>query len=379
MYLSEEQKMLQEMVCDFAQNRIKPLAAVIDEEERFPAELISEMSELGLLGIPFPEEYGGAGMGMLSYTIALEEIAKVCGSTALTLMSHISLGANLIYTFGNEQQKHTYLSDLCSGKSLGALALTEAQCGSDAGALQTACEDKGDYYLLNGTKTWVTNGSHGQVINVCAVTDQEKGARGISCFIVEKTFSGFGIGDREHKLGVRGADTVELRFTNTKIPKENLLGKLNEGYRQILTNLDGARIAMGAIAIGLAEGAYDCTSKYVKQRKAFGKTLADFQATRFKLSDMYTQIQAAKHLVYDAALRMDAGESHRREASMAKLFSSEMATKVCSQAIQLYGGYGYMRDYPVERMFRDSRLCEIGGGTSEIQRLVIARTLLREN
>ena len=378
MQLTEEHKMLREMVRDFAQNRIKPQAAEIDETERFPEEVIAEMAELGLMGIPYPEKYGGAGMDYVAYAIAVEEIAKVCGSTALTLAAHISLGTGPIFMFGSEEQKSKYLPDLCSGKALGAFGLTESQAGSDAGATQSTAVNKGDHYLLNGTKVFCTNGSYAKYITVSAVTEKGKGTKGISCFVLEKGSEGFELGKKERKLGVRGSDTVVLHFSDVKVPKGNLLGKENEGFRQMLTTLDAGRISIAAMSLGLAEGAYDATLQYVTERKAFDKRVADFQATQFKLADMHVQIEAARHLVFEAARRKDAGKPYMREAAVAKLFASEMATRVTLQAIQLHGGYGYIRDYPVERMFRDNKLCEIGEGTSEIQRLVIARTLLQD-
>jgi butyryl-CoA dehydrogenase len=378
MQLTEEHKMLREMVRDFAQNRIKPQAAEIDETERFPKETIAEMAELGLMGIPYPEKYGGAGMDYVAYAIAVEEIAKVCGSTALTLAAHISLGTGPIFMFGSEEQKTKYLPELCSGKVLGAFGLTEPQAGSDAGATQSTAVNTGDHYLLNGTKVFCTNGSFAKYITVSAVTEKGKGTKGISCFVLEKGSEGFELGKKERKLGVRGSDTVVLHFSDVKMPKENLLGKENEGFRQMLTTLDAGRISIAAMSLGLAEGAYDATLQYVTQRKAFDKRVADFQATQFKLADMHVQIEAARHLVFEAAQRKDAGKPYMREAAVAKLFASEMATRVTLQAIQLHGGYGYIRDYPVERMFRDNKLCEIGEGTSEIQRLVIARTLLQD-
>ena len=378
MQLTEEHKMLREMVRDFAQNRIKPQAAEIDETERFPKETIAEMAELGLMGIPYPEKYGGAGMDYVAYAIAVEEIAKVCGSTALTLAAHISLGTGPIFMFGSEEQKTKYLPELCSGRVLGAFGLTEPQAGSDAGATQSTAVNTGDHYLLNGTKVFCTNGSFAKYITVSAVTEKGKGTKGISCFVLEKGSEGFELGKKERKLGVRGSDTVVLHFSDVKMPKENLLGKENEGFRQMLTTLDAGRISIAAMSLGLAEGAYDATLQYVTQRKAFDKRVADFQATQFKLADMHVQIEAARHLVFEAAQRKDAGKPYMREAAVAKLFASEMATRVTLQAIQLHGGYGYIRDYPVERMFRDNKLCEIGEGTSEIQRLVIARTLLQD-
>ena len=378
MQLTEEQKMLREMVRDFAQNRIKPQAAEIDETERFPEETIAEMAELGLMGIPYPEKYGGAGMDYVAYAIAVEEIAKVCGSTALTLAAHISLGTGPIFMFGSEEQKTKYLPELCSGKALGAFGLTESQAGSDAGATQSSAVDKGDHYLLNGTKVFCTNGSYAKEITVSAITDKGKGTKGISCFILETGWEGFSLGKKERKLGVRGSNTVVLHFSDVKVPKENLLGKENEGFKQMLTTLDAGRISIAAMSLGLAEGAYEATLHYVTERKAFDQRVADFQATQFKLADMHVQIEAARHLVFEAATRKDAGKPYMREAAVAKLFASEMATRVTLQAIQLHGGYGYIRDYPVERMFRDNKLCEIGEGTSEIQRLVIARTLLQD-
>ncbi|MCL4306135.1 acyl-CoA dehydrogenase [bacterium] len=376
--LTEEQKMLRDMVRDFAETKIKPIAAEIDETERFPEEIFAEMGELGLMGIPYPDEYGGAGMDYVSYALAVEEIAKVCGSTALGLAAHISLGCGPIYLFGTEAQKKKYLPELCAGAHMGGFGLTEPQAGSDAGATKTAAVDMGDHYLLNGTKIYCTNGSHSKTYVVSAITEKGKGTRGISCFIIERDWEGFAVGKKERKLGVRGSDTVVLHFNDVKVPKENLLGKPGEGFKQMLMTLDGGRISIGAMALGLAEGAYLETLKYTTGRKAFDQRIADFQATQFKLADMHVQIEAARHLIFDAARRKDNGEDFSREAAMAKLFASEMSARVTSQAIQLHGGYGYVREYPVERMFRDNKLTEIGEGTSEIQRMVIARSILKE-
>lgn len=367
------------MVRDFAQNRIKPIATEIDENERFPEEIIAEMGELGLMGIPYPETYGGAGMDYTAYALVVEEIAKVCGSTALTLAAHISLGCGPIYSFGTEEQRVKFLPELCSGQTLGGFGLTEPQAGSDAGATQTSAVEDGDHFVLNGTKIFCTNGTYAKYFTISALTEKGKGTRGISCFILEKGMAGFEVGNKEHKLGVRGSDTVVLHFNDVKVPKDNLLGKPGEGFKQMLTTLDAGRISIGAMALGLAEGAYETTLEYVSNRKAFDQKISDFQSTQFKLADMYTQIQAASHLVFDAAQKKDAGEEFVREAAMGKLFASEVASRVTLQAIQLHGGYGYIREYPVERMFRDSKLCEIGEGTSEIQRLVIARSLLAEH
>jgi len=377
MQLTEEQKMLRDMVRDFAENRIKPLAVELDETERFPEEVFQEMGELGLMGIPYPEEYGGAGMDTVSYAIAVEEIARVCGSTALGLAAHISLGCGPIVLFGNEEQKQKYLPDLCAGKYMGGFGLTEPEAGSDAGATQTTAIDQGDHYLMNGTKIFCTNGSYSKCYTVSAITEKGIGTKGISCFIIERDWDGFEIGKKERKLGVRGSDTVILHFSDIKVPKENLLGKPGEGFKQMLTVLDGGRIAIAAMALGLAKGAYAATLEFVTQRKAFKRRIADFQATQFKLADMRTQIVAAEHMVMDAAQKKDAGIRYVEEGAIAKLYASEMANRVTSQAIQLHGGYGYSREYPVERMFRDAKLCEIGEGTSEIQRMVISREILK--
>lgn len=378
MELTEEQRMLREMVRDFAQNELGPIAAQIDEEQTFPHDTVKKMGELGLMGIPFPESLGGAGMDYMSYTLAVEEIARVCGSTALTLAAHISLGCWPIYAFGTEEQKKKYLPQLCSGEWLAAYGLTEPQAGSDAGATQSTAVLDGNHYVLNGTKQFCTNGSYAQTVVVSAVTDKSKGTKGISCFILEAGTPGFTVGKAENKLGCRGSNTVMLHFEDCKVPKDNLLGKEGEGFKQMLATLDGGRISIAAMALGLAEGAYEAALAYAKERKQFGQPLTKFQSMQFKLVDMLTQIEAARHLTYWASVLKDQGRPYIREAAMAKLFASEAASRVCLQAIQIHGGYGYTRDYPVERMFRDNKLTEIGEGTSEIQRLVIARTILHE-
>ncbi len=378
MELTEEKRMLRDMVRDFAENELKPIAAQLDEEQIFPHDIVKKMGELGLMGIPFPESLGGAGMDYLAYTLAVEEIAKVCGSTALTLAAHISLGCSPIYDFGTDEQKKKYLPHLCTGEWLGAYGLTESQAGSDAGATQTTAVLNGDHYVLNGSKQFCTNGSYAQTVVASAVTDKSKGTRGISCFIVEAGMPGFTVGKKENKLGCRGSDTVSLHFEDCKVPKENLLGKEGEGFKQMLTTLDGGRISIAAMALGLGAGAYEAAVTYAKERKQFGRPLTKFQSTQFKLADMLTQIEAARHLTYWASVLKDQGRPYIREAAMAKLFASETASRVSLQAIQIHGGYGYTRDYPVERMFRDNKLTEIGEGTSEIQRIVIARTILDE-
>ena len=377
MFLTEEQLMLREMVHDFAQNEVKPIAAEIDETCRFPEETVKQMGEIGLMGIVFPEEYGGAGMDYVSYVIAVEEISRVCGSHGITLAAHISLGVNPIYLFGSEEQKQEWLPRLCSGEILGAFGLTEPNAGSDAGGTETTAIRDGDQWILNGTKRFITNASVSEVYSVTAVTDKTKGpSKGISSFIVPRDTPGFSIDRKENKLGLRGSDTAGLIYEDCRIPAENLLGEEGKGFPYFLEILDGGRISIGAMALGIAQGAFDEALKYSKERSQFGRTISKFQAIQFKLADMATWIEAARHLVYHSARLCDAGKSYGKESAMGKLFASEVATKIAEEAIQIHGGYGYTRDYPVERMWRDAKLCEIGEGTSEIQRLVIARMLL---
>ncbi len=377
MFLTEEQLMLRKMVHDFAQNEVKPIAAEIDETCRFPEETVKQMGEIGLMGIVFPEEYGGAGMDYVCYAIAVEELSRVCGSHGITLAAHISLGVNPIYLFGNEEQKKEWLPRLCSGEILGAFGLTEPNAGSDAGGTETTAVRDGDEWVLNGTKRFITNASVSEVYSVTAVTDKTKGpSKGISSFIVKRDTAGFSIDRKEDKLGLRGSDTAGLIYEDCRIPAENLLGKEGKGFPYFLEILDGGRISIGAMALGIAQGAFDEALKYSQERSQFGRTISKFQAIQFKLADMATWIEAARHLVYNSARLKDAGKRYGKEAAMGKLFASEVATKIAEEAIQIHGGYGYTRDYPVERMWRDAKLCEIGEGTSEIQRLVIARTLL---
>jgi butyryl-CoA dehydrogenase len=378
MFLTDEQQMLREMVHDFAQNEVKPIAAEIDETCRFPKETVKQMGELGLMGIVFPEEYGGAGMDYVCYAIAVEEISRVCASHGITLAAHISLGVNPIYKFGNEKQKQEWLPRLCSGEILGAFGLTEANAGSDAGGTETTAVRDGDEWILNGNKRFITNASVSEVYSVSAVTDKEKpAAKGISAFIVKKGTPGFTIDRKENKLGIRGSDTCGLIFEDCRIPAENLLGEEGRGFPYFLQILDGGRISIGAMALGIAQGALDEAVKYSKERMQFKRPISSFQAIQMKLATMATHIEAARHLIYNAARLHDAGKPYGKEAAMAKLFASEIATKAAEEAIQIHGGYGYMKEYPVERMFRDAKICEIGEGTSEIQRLVIARALLK--
>jgi butyryl-CoA dehydrogenase len=374
--LNEEQRLVRDMVRDFAQSEIAPSAAEVDKSEEFPAENIRQMAELDLLGLPYPEEYGGGGGDYLSYAIAVEEIARACGSTALIYAAHISLGCGPIYYFGAEEQKQKWLPHLCEGAGLAAFGLTEPEAGSDAGATRTTAVRDGDHYVLNGSKMWITSGAIADVVVATAKTAPEAGTRGISCFLVEKGTPGFIPGKNEPKMGLKGSVTSALSFENCRVPAENLLGKEGDGFRQMLITLDGGRISIGAMAVGLAQAALDEASRYAKERVQFGQPIAKFQAIQWMIADMATEIDAARLLVYRAAAMKDAGVRYTREAAMAKLFASEAAERAAFKALQIHGGYGYSREYPVERIYRDQRLCSIGEGTSEIQRLVIARQIL---
>ncbi len=374
--LNEEQRMIRDTVRDFAQKEIAPLARHTDETGEFPWETFKKMAELGLMGLPFPEEYGGAGADTVSYALAVEEIAAACGSTALTYAAHVSLASAPIYMFGTEEQKRKYLVPLAQGEFLGAFALTEPQSGSDAAGLRTTAIRDGDSWVLNGQKMWITNGSIAQVVVVTAVTDPSRGAHGISNFIVEKGTPGFAAGKEEPKMGLKGSVTCQLFFEDCRVPAENLLGQLNEGFIQVMKTLDGGRISIAAMALGLGRAALEESVKYAKERHAFGQPIAEFQAIQWKLADMATELEAARLLIYQAAVLKDQGRPFTKEAAMAKLFASEAAERACFEAIQIHGGYGYSREYPVERFYRDNRLTEIGEGTSEIQRLIIARRVL---
>lgn len=374
--LNEEQKMVRDMVRDLAQRELAPRAAEVDRTEEFPADNIAKMARLGLLGLPYPERYGGGGGDYLSYAIAVEEVARGCGSTALIYAAHVSLGCGPLYYFGTEEQRSRWLPHLCSGQGLGAFGLTEPEAGSDAGATRTVAVRDGDYYVLNGSKMWITSGAIADLLVITAKTDPSAGTRGISCFLVEKGTPGFLPGKNEPKMGLKGSVTSALSFENCRVPAENLLGREGEGFRQMLITLDGGRISIGAMALGLAQAALDEASRYAKERVQFGQPIARFQAVQWMLADMATEIDAARLMVYRAAARKDAGVPFTREAAMAKLYASEVAERAAFKAVQIHGGYGYSREYAVERIYRDQRLCTIGEGTSEIQRLVIARDLL---
>ncbi len=376
--LTEEQKMVQQLAREFAQNEIAPRAAELDETGEFPLDNMQKMGELGLLGVPFSEDYGGAGLDTLSFALVLEEFGAACGSTALSVAAHTSLCCTPIYLFGNEEQKQKYLPDLLTGKKLGSFCLTEPLAGSDAASMQTRAVRDGDEYVINGSKIFITNAGYAEVFVLFAKTDPEKGRDGISAFIVEKGMPGFHVGKKEDKMGLRGSDTRQISIEGLRVPKENLLGTENEGFKIALATLDGGRVGIGAMSVGLARAALEIAVPYAKERQAFGRPIADFQAIRWYIADMATQIDAARLLVWRSAILRDSGKPYTKEAAMAKLFASEMAMRAADRAIQILGGYGYIRDYPVERIFRDTKLMEIGEGTSEIQRLVISREVLKE-
>jgi len=374
--LTEEHRMIRRMVREFAEKEIAPRAEEMDETDRFPDDLFRRMGELGILGLPFPEEYGGSGCDYMSLVIALEEIARVSGSMAIMLDAHTSLCCEPIYLFGTEEQKRKYLVPLARGEKIGAFGLTEPQAGSDAGATRTRAVRDGDEWVINGQKIFITNGSIADVVVITAKTDPEKGTRGISSFIIEKGTPGFQPGRDEKKMGLRGSVTSELFFEDCRIPAENLLGKENEGFKQFLVTLDAGRIAIAAMAVGLAQGAFEKAVAYAKERVQFGRPIAKFQAIQWMIADTATEIEAARLMVHRAAWLKEQGVRFTKEAAMAKLFATEVSERACYKALQIHGGYGYVREYAVERMYRDQRLCAIGEGTNEIQRLVIARQVL---
>jgi len=370
--LNDEQQLIQEMFQDFAQKEIKPIAAALDDEERFPAELIPQMAEIGLLGIPVAEEYGGIGMGAFECAMAVEELSKACAGTGATVAVHTFLVCDPIGKFGTEEQKQAYLPALASGEKLGAFALTEPNAGSDAAKQHTLAQDNGDHYLLNGSKIFITNGSYADVYLVFAATAKEKGKAGISTFIVEKGTQGFKFGTKEKKMGIRSSATYELIFEDCKVPKANLLGGEGQGYEIAMSALASGRIGIAAQAVGIAQSAIQETVEYTKQREQFGQRLSQFQNTQFELADMQVKVNAARLLVYQAAAARDARDSYGHLASMAKLFAAETASDVTRRCLQLFGGYGYTREYPMERMMRDAKITELYGGTNEVQKIVIS-------
>lgn len=378
--LSERQKMVRDMVRDFAEDNIRPHAQEWDENEKFPRELFYELGDLGIMGMNLPEEYGGADLDYISSALAVEEIARHDGSAALTVASHNSLGAGHIYLAGTEEQKEKYLPSLASGENLAAWGLTEPGSGSDASGMRTTAERHGDTWIVDGAKTFTTQGSFGDVTVILANTSPEKKQKGITAFIVEHDMPGFSVSNKIRKLGMRASDTVEIRLDEVEVPDENRLGAVDEGFIDTLKVLDRGRIGIGALSVGLARGALEESLNYSQEREQFDQPISDFQAIQFKLADMATEVEAARLMVLRAARKADrfpeAGERFTKEASMAKLFASEVAMRTTEEAIQVHGGYGYTREYPVERYFRDAKLMTIGEGTSEIQRLVIARQIL---
>ena len=373
----KQHQLLKRLYDEFAEIEVKPLAKEVDEAERFPAETVAKMARIGMMGIPFPKEYGGSGGDNLAYIMAVEALSKVCATTGVILSAHTSLCAGPIWEYGTEEQRRKYLVPLASGQKLGAFALTEPNAGSDAASQQTTAAKKGDHWLLNGSKIFITNAGYADIFVVMAMTNRDAGTRGISAFIVEKGTPGFSIGKHEKKMGIRGSSTCELIFENVELPLENLLGKEGGGFGLAMKTLDGGRIGIAAQAVGIAQGAIDETVAYVKERKQFGKSIASFQNTQFKLADMQTKTDAARLLVYRAACSKDAKLPYSTEAAMAKLFASETAMSVTTEVVQLFGGYGYTREYPVERMMRDAKITEIYEGTSEVQRMVISGAMLK--
>ena len=375
--LSKEHEMARTLFRDFAQTEVKPLAQEVDETEQFPWETVHKMQKLGFMGIPMPKEFGGQGCDTLTYAMCVEELSKVCGTTGVIVSAHTSLCAEPIRKWGTKEQKEKYLVPLASGQKVGAFGLTEPGAGTDASGQQTKAVLDGDHYVLNGSKIFITHGGAADIYVVFAMTDKSKGNHGISAFIVEKEFPGFSIGTKEKKMGIRGSATTELIFQDCIVPKENLLGKEGQGFVVAMTTLDGGRIGIASQALGLAQGALDNTIAYVKERKQFGRALAKFQNTQFQLADMHTKVEAARCLVYKAALAKDTQKRYSLEAAMAKLYAAEVAMEVTTKAVQLHGGYGYTREYDVERMMRDAKITEIYEGTSEVQRMVISSNILK--
>jgi len=376
--LTENNLEIQKLARDFAQNKIAPDVMKYDETSEFPWALAKELGEMGFMGILFPEEYEGSGLSTVDYAIIVEEISKADPSLGLTVASHNGLCTNHIYTFSNEELKKKYIPDLASGRKLGAWGLTENVSGSDAAAMNTTAVKEGDYYIINGSKSFITQGGVGETAVVTAVTDKSKGSKGISAFVVEKAFEGFSVGKKENKLGMRSSDTCELIFDNCKVPVSNLIGKEGEGFKQCMQILDGGRISIAALSVGIAQAALDHSIKYAKQRKQFGKALAEFQGIQFKIADMATEVEAARLLTYKAAKLKDEGKDFKTEASMAKYYASEIATKATNEAVQIHGGYGFIKEFPVEKLYRDVKLTTIGEGTSEVQKMLITRALIEK-
>ncbi|MGG3884221.1 acyl-CoA dehydrogenase [Brevibacillus panacihumi] len=377
-HFNEEQRMMRRMVRDFAEKEIAPFIPVMEETEQFPRHIVKKMGEMGLMGIPVPEEWGGVGADFVSYILAINEISKVSATLGVILSVHTSVGTNPILYFGTQEQKQAYVAKLATGEFLGAFALTEPHAGSDASSIRTTAVRKGDDYILNGNKVFITNGGEADTYIAFAVTDQGKGAKGISAFIVEKDTPGLVVGKKEKKMGLHGSNTTELIFDNAIVPTANLLGQEGEGFAIAMANLDKGRIGIAAQALGIAEAALQYATEYARERKQFGQPIGKIQAVGFKLADMATKVEAARLLVYRAAWLCSQGLPCTKEASMAKLFASDAAMKLATEAVQIFGGYGYTREYPVERLFRDAKITQIYEGTNEIQHLVITKQLLAE-
>ncbi|MFS0593690.1 acyl-CoA dehydrogenase [Cytobacillus horneckiae] len=375
--LTEEHEMIRKMVRDFAANEVAPTAAERDEEERFDREIFDKMAELGLTGIPWPEEYGGIGSDYLAYCIAIEELSRVCASTGVTLSAHTSLAGWPIYKFGSEEQKHKFLKPMAQGEKIGGYGLTEPGSGSDAGGMKTTARLEGDHYVLNGSKIFITNGGVADIYVVFALTDPANKHKGTTAFIVESSFEGFSVGKKEKKLGIRSSPTTEIIFEECKVPAENVLGEIGEGFKIAMMTLDGGRNGIAAQAVGIAQGALDAAAAYAKERVQFGKPIAAQQGIGFKLADMATNVEASRLLTYQAAWLESEGLSYGKESAMSKLFAGDTAMKVTTDAVQVFGGYGYTKDYPVERFMRDAKITQIYEGTQEIQRLVISRMITK--
>lgn len=376
--LSEDTELLRREVRKFAEKEIRPHVMTWDEKKIFPRDVMKQLGEMGMMGIIFPESYGGAGMGYIEYAVVVEELSRVCGSVGISIAAHNSLCSNHIYAMGNEAQKQKYLIPLASGQALGAWGLTEPGAGSDVGAQQTTAKKEGSYWILNGTKNFITHGTEGDIAVVMARTRPGKGTDGISAFILEKGMNGFRPGKQEDKLGLRASDTSELILEDVKVSEQNLLGDEGVGFKQAMKTLDGGRISIGALALGMAQGAFEESVKYAKVRQTFGKPIIEHQAIAHKLAEMQVKVEASRLLIYKAANLKDQGLPYAKAASMAKLYASEAGYEVANEAVQIFGGYGYSKDYPVEKYYRDIKLCTIGEGTSEIQRTVIARYLMQE-
>lgn len=373
--LTEEQQMIKKMIHEFSTDEVAPGAVERDRTKEFPIEIFKKLSEMGMMGLPFPEEYGGGGADTISFAIVTEELSRACASTGITYSAHISLGGAPLHLFGTEEQKEKYLTPICTGDSFGAFGLTEPNAGSDAGGTQTTAKEDGKDFIINGSKVYITNASYAKHLALTAVTDMKDGKKEISAIIVPTNADGFKVIDNYEKMGLNASNTTELVIDDVRVPQENLLGKRGNGFKQFLVTLDGGRIGIGAMAVGIAQAAFERALQYSKERKQFGKTLSQFQITQFKLADMAMKIELARNMVYKAAWLKDNGRPFTKEAAMCKLYASEIAMEVANEAIQIHGGYGYMKEYEVERYMRDAKLLEIGEGTSEVQRMVISRLI----